>query len=225
MEQVKKRKLNFKKIFIALLLIYLIIYLFSTVIRTSIKNIYIFGEDKLSEQEVLELAKIDNYPSCFLTSTKSIKKKILGSPYVKDVKVEKKWFCTINIHIEENKKLFIKRSDQKLVLENGLEIKTDNKVNNVPLLINYVPEKVYKGLISKMSLINDSILSKVSEIEYNPNDLDDERFLLSMGDGNYVYVTLFNFDSLNYYLETLPKLEGKKGILYFDVGNYFEIIE
>lgn len=225
MKKVKKRRLNFKKVFIAFLFVYLLIYFFSTVIRTSIKNIYVFGENTLTEQEIIELAEIDDYPSCFLTSMKSIKNKILNNSYIKDVKVEKKWFCKINIYVEENKKLFIKRSNQKLVLETGLEIDADDKLSNVPILINYVPEKVYKRLINKISLINNDIISKISEIEYNPNDLDDERFLLSMNDGNYVYVTLFNLDSLNYYLDALPQLEGKKGILYFDVGNYFEIIE
>ena len=45
--------------------------------------------------------------------------------------------------------------------------------------------------------------------------------MLYMVDGNYVYITLTKFDSINYYNEIYPTLEGKKGILYLDSGNHF----
>ena len=46
-----------------------------------------------------------------------------------------------------------------------------------------------------------------------------------MNDGNYVYITLTKIEEINYYLEIIPKLEDKKGILYLDSGKYFEIIK
>jgi len=46
-----------------------------------------------------------------------------------------------------------------------------------------------------------------------------------MNDGNYVYLTLYSFSLANKYDEILPTLEDKKGILYLDSGNYFEIID
>ena len=46
-----------------------------------------------------------------------------------------------------------------------------------------------------------------------------------MDDGNSVYLTLTKFEQINYYDEVLPQLEGKKGILYLDSGNHFEIME
>ena len=38
---------------------------------------------------------------------------------------------------------------------------------------------------------DNSILYRISQIEYKPNDIDEERFLLYMIDGNYVYISLF----------------------------------
>jgi len=44
-----------------------------------------------------------------------------------------------------------------------------------------------------------------------------------MNDGNYVYITLTKMELLNKYNEAITKVEGKKGTLYLDSGNYFEI--
>ena len=64
-------------------------------------------------------------------------------------------------------------------------------------------------------------MKNISEIKYEPNDIDKERFLLSMNDGNYVYVTLSKFSNINNYLEISNTLGDKNGILYLDYGNYF----
>ena len=65
----------------------------------------------------------------------------------------------------------------------------------------------------------------ISEIEYYPNDIDKERFILTMNDGNYVYITLYKTYLVNDYIKILSTLENKKGILYLDSGNYFEIFK
>ena len=64
---------------------------------------------------------------------------------------------------------------------------------------------------------------KISEIKYDPNTIDEDRFFLYMNDGNYVYITLTKIELLNKYNHAITKLEGKKGTLYLDSGNYFEI--
>ena len=43
-----------------------------------------------------------------------------------------------------------------------------------------------------------------------------------MCDGNYIYVNLSKFSSMNYYNEIYPTLDEKKGILYLDSGNHFQ---
>ena len=40
---------------------------------------------------------------------------------------------------------------------------------------------------------------------------------------DYVYITLSKINLINSYNEIYPTLEGKKGILYLDSGNHFEI--
>ena len=79
--------------------------------------------------------------------------------------------------------------------------------------------------IEKFSLINSEILLKISEIEYTPNDVDNERFTLKMNDENLVYITLNKIEKINKYNSIYSSLDGKKGIIYLDSGDYVEIKE
>ena len=79
--------------------------------------------------------------------------------------------------------------------------------------------------MKKMGSLDNEVLNRISEIEFKPNEVDDNRFLLSMRDGNYVYVDMYTFDKLNKYTSILSSLPDKKGVLYLDYGNNFEIIE
>ena len=46
-----------------------------------------------------------------------------------------------------------------------------------------------------------------------------------MNDGIYVYVTLNKFDKINDYDDIVSTLQDKKGILYLDNGEYFEVFK
>ena len=95
----------------------------------------------------------------------------------------------------------------------------------VPKLLNYVPDNKYENFISGMNRVTEDIKLQISEITYVPNEQDKDRFLLYMNDGNYVYLTLTKFKQINYYEDVLKELKDKKGILYLDSGNHFQIME
>ena len=82
---------------------------------------------------------------------------------------------------------------------------------------------MYDKFITKFNKVEKENLLKISHIEYKPNEVDKERFLLYMTDGNYVYITLSKIDKLNKYNSIVQKLENKKGIIYLDSGDYVEI--
>ena len=197
------------------------VYLLSII---PIKNIYISGNNYLKDQEIIELAKIENYPSFLKTRTKDMKKNIKKSPYVKSVTIKKKILGIVEIQIEEYNILFRKEENNKIVLEDKEEL-IDNEKFQVPILLNYVPDTKYDSFIKGMNQVTPSIKNQISEIRYYPNTQDEDRFLLYMNDGNYVYLTLTKFKQINYYEDVLEKLDGKKGILYLDSGNHFKIME
>jgi len=72
-------------------------------------------------------------------------------------------------------------------------------------------------------LVEPKVSYKISEIEYVPNGIDKERFLLTMTDANYVYITLAKIEKLNKYNTIVSELNNKKGIVYLDSGDYIEI--
>lgn len=218
----KKQRFNVVKFILVLLILYLIGFAIYKIIGMPIKHIRVFNNYYLSEQAILRESKLDDYPSFLLTRASSIKRKLKNNPYVKDIRIEKKWFCHLYLYIDEYKALFYNRALAKAVLENDTLVDIDR---SLPHLINFVPDNVYHEFINKMGEVDEAILLKISEIEYRPNNIDKERFLLTMNDGNYVYLTLYTFNKVNKYNEILPTLDNKKGILNLDSGNYFEIID
>lgn len=196
-------------------------FLFSFLIETKIKNIVIYNNVLLTDQEIIELAGIENYPSFYKTLNKTIKKNIKQSSFIKDVKVKKKLFNVLELNIEEYKPLFIK--NDKVVLENNNKVDLVNY--KIPTLTNLEENKIYEDLIKAMLKIDESSKCKISQIIYSPSEYDDTRFLLYMDDGNHVYINLNKFSNINYYSEIYPTLNNKKGTLYLDSGNHFEIFK
>lgn len=221
----KKRKLKKGAIFVLLLILLVVVFssIVYFVIGSEVKNIYIYGNTNLTDQEIIELAKLQDYPNFYTTSFNKIENNIKKNPLIKKLKVKKIFFQQVHIYIEEYKILF--KSDEKYTLENGQEITLLKDNYNVPILINYVPNTKMESFISKLKEVDDSVLIKISEIKYDPTELDEDRFLLYMNDDNYVYITLTKLDLINKYNDAIEQLEGKKGILYLDSGNYFKIMK
>lgn len=216
-----KRKISFLKVTTVFLLIYLIVTSVINIVTMPIKNIYISGNEFLKDQYIIRKANIENYPPFFLTTSYGIKKELLKDNFINDVNVKKGLFY-ISIEVDENYPLFYNSSNKKLVLKNGLEI--DYNYNSA-ILLNYVPDTIYSTFINKLSLLPKDILYRISEIKYDPNEVDSERFLFTMNDDNYVYINIDTFDKLNNYLEFVKSFKNKKGILYLDSGDYFKVLE
>lgn len=220
----KKVKIKILPILIMIIFIGLIIGGYYFLAKMPIKNIYITGNTYLTDQEIIEQAGIEEYPSFLTTTISSIKKNLKKNPYIKNVTIKKKLLAEIHIEIEEQNLLFRKEETGEIVLENKEEVQ-DNKKYQLPILLNYIPDTKYDSFIKGMNQVTNDVKIQISEIRYYPNEQDKDRFLLYMNDGNYVYLTLTKFKQINYYEDVLEKLEGKKGILYLDSGNHFQIME
>lgn len=217
-----KRKIKFKNILILfsfLLIMGTIIYF---VLNKEINNIYIYGNNILSEQDILELMDYYDYKKFYQIKTYNLEKRVKINPLIKSVDIKKSLF-SLKIKIQEYDVLWYQDYDGKVLLSNLESIYLENRVLGVPILINQVNDEYLDKLKEEVLTIDKDIYSKISEISYMPSEVDKERFLLYMNDQNYVYINLSRFSFLNKYNETLPKLEGKKGILYLDSGNHFEI--
>lgn len=217
----KRIKIRFTGILIIVLFFYLLFCLINGILDTKITNIYISGNYYLTDQKVIDIAKISNYPSTFKNSSRNIEKEIEKSIYILDAKVKKKTFTKVYIEVKENRPLYYNQSLGKVILSDKAEVKDKY---HVPTLINYIPNTIVDEFHESMLTLKIDILERISEIKYDPNDVDDSRFLLTMTDGNYVYLTLKdnNFEKLNSYVAILKDLGDKKGVLNLDYGNHLE---
>lgn len=220
MAKKKTRKLKKKKLIKFVIVVVLILLGISFLTDVRINNVVVKGNILYSDYEIIEKAEIDSYPSSLKNLSLNIKKRLLKDAYIKNVNVYKKGLKKVVIEVKENLPLFYYLPTKKTILTDKSEIEDNFPV---PTVINYVPDKIYELLLNEISSINYDIVKRISEIKYDPNEVDDERFLLTMNDGNYVYLTLERFDKIDKYLEIIKSFDNKKGILYLDSGEYFEV--
>lgn len=222
---VKKKKIRIIPFLVLILMVVGIGFGVKFFLDKPILNIVIKGNDYLNDDYIISKAKIGDYPSFLLTSSSDIKKELVKSPYINKAKVNKKFYRVLEINIDENTPIVYDQFNKKIIFSNGKNINYSDDVNfNIPRLNNYVPKEMYSSFVNSINEINKDILIKISDIEYRPNDIDKERFLLYMDDGNNVYLTLTKIDKINYYNKVLAQLDGHKGILYLDNGNHFKIM-
>jgi len=218
----KKRKISLKgKIF--LLVLFTIIGIFLLYIfNASTRNIIILGNEYYTDDQIIETAKIENYPTFVLLSKQGIKSKLKKLELIKDVKVHKKLGFILEIEVIEKKILYLRRSSNEYVLSDGKTIVLNN-ISGYPVLLNHVEEDIEKKFIEKLSDIDTNVIRKISEIEYNNTELDNERFIFYMNDGNKIFINIPKLNVMNKYEEIVSKFNGKRGILNLDSGNYLEV--
>ena len=224
---VKKTKIKLLPCFMVLLFFVALSFGVYYFVHLPIQNLIVEGTSYLKDDYILNFAGVRDYPSFYLISTRGIEDKLEESPYIQKAEVKREFFHVLVLDIKESKPLFINNTNKTVVFSNKEEVPVSEEIDlfRIPRLINYVPDNKYRSFIKGMTDIKTDILGKISDIEYQPNDYDKDRFLLYMDDGNMVYLTLTKFDMINYYNDVLSQLENRKGILYLDNGNHFQIME
>lgn len=214
----KKRKLKLKAIFIFLVILTSIILSVYYILHKKITNIYIIGNSLYTDEEIIKIADIENYPSIIDMNAITIKNNLEEEKLIKKVSVRRKGLFKLYITITENYPLFYYQDKTYLY-----DLTTVSKNYMVPFVVNEIATDKFKEFCNCMKNVDLDILNRISEIKYDPNDVDKERFYLTMNDGIYVYVTLNKFDKINDYSDIVSTLDNKKGVLYLDSGEYFEV--
>ena len=216
----KKRKLKVFRVFLLFIFLALVGFFVYLLSKMSVKGYYIVGNTYYTDNQLLEKTHLDKYPSYLFTNSFTVSRNVKNDDLIENIEIKHKINGMFEVIVNENKILFYDEIKRKSILKNKKEIDYYNE--NIPVLINEIDnKKVYNKFLIKIDKLNSDIIKNISEIKYDPNDLDKERFLLSMNDGNYVYITLSKFSNINNYLEISNTLGEKNGILYLDYGNYF----
>lgn len=216
------RKIRYNRLISLLVIILILVIILVKLFSLKITNIYVNGNIYLSDQDIIELANLQNYPSAIMTFSKSLESSINKSQYINSVKVKKNKLTYIYIDVIENRPLFYDEINAKTILMDGSSV---YDIFNIPTLVNIVDSEVYNKFLTQLSLIDLTVYDTISEIEYSPNEVDNELFLFTMNDGNYIYVNLDKFNNINKYFDMVINFNNHKGILYLDSGEYFKILE
>jgi len=217
-KKVRKRRIKIIPFLILIVLLCCLYVFFRWYLKLPTHNIYIYHNQILKDQEIIDLAGLTNYPSFYKVNRKTITKKLLNHELIKDVKVERRFFHTFKIKVTEYDIILYDYVSHKFISSNGNKLNGNYDITGVPILLNYVPNDVYEKFITKLTQVDSSIVTQISEIKYEPSEYDNGRFFLTMSDGNYIYVNLANFSSLNHYNDIYPSFENHIGILYLDSG-------
>lgn len=218
--KVTKKKWNIKKILLVLIIILMLVFSIAYIIKMPLKNIYISGNKYVTDKEIIDSSKLSNYPPYLKTYFLDIKENIIKNDYIKNVTVKRKMPSKIYLEIEEYKPIAIYKDN--IILSSKKSVENKYNINYLPYIVNDI-DNVYDKFVNSFSKVDDDILLKISHIEYAPNEVDKERFILYMVDNNYVHITLNKIEKINKYNSIVNELEGKKGIIYLDSGDYLEI--
>lgn len=223
---IKKKKLKIFNFLIFIVVVLLISFFIKILLNVKVRNIYISGNKYLNDDYIIKKSSLYYYPKFITYNIFYYQDVLKKDPYIKDVSI-KRGFFSIKINIVEKRAVLFNGVSNEYSFNDNTKIKESDSVVKfvLPRLLNFVPNNIYSELINSLSKVNDNILNKISDIEYSPNNIDKERFILYMNDGNLVYITLTKFNKISYYDNIYSQLDNHKGILYLDNGNHFEIKE
>lgn len=215
----RKKRLRVGRLFLLLIIILAISFACYKFIDIPIRSIIIKGNEILTDEEIVEISDLDDYPSYFSVLSIVVKNKLMKNKYIENVKVSK-GFLDIKIQVKEKKILYIDSStNEKVMMDSSVK---DEKIVCVPYLKDMIPKEKKKRFLKAMNKIDKDILCQMSQIKYDPNEIDKDRYYVYMNDGNSVYLTVNKFDKINKYNTILENIGKQNGTLYLDYGDYFE---
>lgn len=222
-KKVKKKKLNVSRTLVVVLFIYLVVCVVLYLYKEPVKHFEISGNTIISDADILRELNFDEYPPYVSVQKHKAEKKLKKNKLIKNAKIKYGFNFTIKIIIEENKPMFISKSDDQICLADGTLIDYSGNYVGIPILLNNTPSEVMKMLAKNLSEIDDGIFYMINDIEYKPSYnsdkqvIDEYRFLLSMNDKNLVFVNAKRLKPLNRYLDVIATTKiTDEGIFYLD---------
>ena len=233
LKEQRRKKANRRLILLLLLffmLIAFIVYFQSPL--SHVKTITISGNDVHSDKEITSSAGINNDTNIWNVQGKAIEDKLNELPEIKKVEVEIHFPNTVEIKIQELKRIaYISKGKSFIpVLENGHvldEKQTTDLPLNAPVLYSFSENDVLKEMMDSLEQLPNEVLNSISEIHYDPQKTDLYHISLFMNDGNEVSATIRTFaKKMSHYPSIIGQLgPNQKGIINLEVGSFFKSYE
>lgn len=220
-KRVIKRRLKLKGVLFLLALFAVLALSVKCLLQVETKNIKVVGNEYAKDSQVIKNSELTTETPFLGFSVKNACEKVMNNPLIKSCKINRKWDFKIEIVVEENIPLFYYVNENATVLSNGVRLEGQNQYG-LPRLINNMTEKVLVEFVARLSKIKGDIIRSISEIEYAPSAsedgklIDEERFMMTMNDGNTVFINNKKMDILNEYEKIYASLGEQKGTFNFD---------
>ena len=85
-----KRKLNVKRVIVFLLSVLILSFFIYKLVNVNISNIYIKGNNYLTDQYIIDISGLSNYPNSLSNISFNIEKKLKKDSFILDAKVKKR---------------------------------------------------------------------------------------------------------------------------------------
>lgn len=228
----RRKRTNIKFIvLISLFLLALFLLLYFQSPYSNIKKINIVGAELVEEEVYITDSELKIGESIWSFRAKDIEEKIAKHNWVEKVEVNRKWLTTVEIQVNEYKKVaYIVEDDGFFpMLENGVIFESSNGLIapiDAPLFLQFDDEKLRKMLLKELSQLTPEVLASISQINANPTSTNPYSITLFMNDGFEVRAETTSLaEKLNYYPAIVAQIEStgefEKGIIDIEVGTYY----
>lgn len=189
----KKNKFKLNKrgkfaIYAFILLVILFIYICISSSIFELKQIDVDGNSKITKSDIIKIGDIETGKNIFKYNLNDVEKKLLVNPYIKYVKVSRKFPDKLVITIKENSEYAIIKEGASYIYigENGLVLseQKDIKNKNIPLVsgieiknkklntkIKINSEKSNDIILAIDTLKNNNMSRKIESIKINKNKM------------------------------------------------------
>jgi cell division protein FtsQ len=233
LKEQRRRKANKRLILLLFLFFIMIIAVAYTQSPLShVKTINVKGNKMYSSSDIIKETGLTTSTNIWKVKTDKVANLLKRLPEIKKANVSIHWPNTINIQVQEHKRIAYieKASVYYPVLDNGIILK-NRKIEklpvNSPILFSFNEGPVLDEMIKGLQSLPNEILNSISEIHYFPKKTDQYHISLFMNDGFEVSATLRSFsEKMVHYPSIISQLDpNKKGIIDLEVGSYFRAFE
>lgn len=138
----KGRKTIFVKVLVIILLIIGLLIAASNIALFNIKNIEVEGNNKISDDKIIELSGINESINLFKLDEKTSKNQILTNAYIESVDIARKIPNKVVINVVEREaKYMIQFADSYVYINNqGYMLEISNEKINVPIIVGFTTD-------------------------------------------------------------------------------------
>lgn len=203
------------------------IYLLSPL--NQISTIYVEGNNTLTDEEIINQSRLEvggdfwgayqqrqSYETALENQIPHIKWADISINGVNDLKLTVDEYRTVGFLDHED-------GSYTQILDNGEVIENvENISGQAPIIINAEDQEKLSLLVEQLAMLDESVLSLISEIELVNSDRNPLLVRSYMNDGNQVIASIPTYaERLSLYPNLVESVEGQRGLFDLEAGAFF----